>query len=315
MRMTLRDYAAQYVRRVDGSAGYGDQFRFLVNALEKMLGRSPVFVDELTTDVINQLVQAWKAASCSTVTVRSRRNMMFRIAQVASRDNKLDVKPPQPVRDDLDRIKRRYQAPDAWVIEQIAHLVQVASRRFGCFRVGKTPIAGVELPYGAPWVAKSAYWESYIRAAWDCGLRPCDLTRLRRSDVQPNGKFSIVTQKTGRVVTRRFRPATLAAIERTYRLSPKRELIWPVWSSRGSWYRTRKRLLARAGLKGGMNKLRHSAGTAVEVMQPGSGHTFLGNSIEVFTRHYFDQRHSDNIPQPPELPESNKPVDDENLDG
>ena len=54
---------------------------------------------------------------------------------------------------------------------------------------------------------------------------------------------------------------------------------------------------------GGMNKQLHSARTAFEIQQTGSGPAFLGNTPEVFYRHYFDRRQVRVIPQPPPLPE------------
>lgn len=245
-RVTLAEYAKQYVRRVDGSDGYGKQFEWAVNALEKMLGRSPVFVDELTTDVINQMVRAWKAEKRSSGTMRSRRNMLYRLAKVASRDDGLAIKPPKPVRDDLDQIKRRFKVVTSYTPAEVANLLTFVRKSRGFLRVRKKPIAGVVLPSGAPWVRKRSYFESYIFAVWDTGFRHSDMVQIRLSDIGPDGNISIVQHKTGKPIVGNFRPWTMEAIRQSYELTPNREFVWPLWCTRGTFFRMRNRLLKQA---------------------------------------------------------------------
>lgn len=58
-----------------------------------------------------------------------------------------------------------------------------------------------------------------------------------------------------------------------------------------------------------MSKLRHSAGTACELLNPGSGPAFLGNTPDVFYRHYFDRRQMKGFVQPPALPSGAAPAE------
>lgn len=300
MRMTLREYANRYVQRVDGSTAYCDQLRYTINALERCCGRT-LFIDEITTTLINEVVAQWKN-KLSSVTTRSRRNNLYRLARIASRDDGLAVRPPKPVRDDLNQVKRKNHAPWAYEDLDVVRLLEHVVERRGFYRVGNSPIAGVPLTKGQPWVRKADYWESYIRAVWDCGLRSVDMSLIRRDQVPDSGTFVITQHKTGKFKRIDFRPETMEAINRSFALTPDRELIWPVWLSRGSWFRIRQRLLRRVGLKGGMNRLRHTAGTYAELATPGAGCRLLGNTPDVFFKHYFDSRRAEAPVQPPPLP-------------
>lgn len=305
-RVTLQDYAQAYCTRVDGSDGYRYSFRWCINAFEKSLGHSPAYIDEVTVAAINKLVAESKGR-LSSHTIRSRRNILFRLAKKASRDESLEVRPPKPVRDDLDQVKRRMVLPQAWTPAQVAHLVQTVRVRKGVYRLGRHQIDGVTGPEGTPWVTAAAYWESYLLTAWDTGLRTVDLVSLRRIDIGASGRIALVQHKTRKPIYCSVRPETLEAIDRSFELSPDRELIWPIWNTRRPWNRMRMRILQRAGLHGRMSMMRHSSGTACEVNVPGSGPQFLGNTPAVFYQSYFDRRHVQDIPQPPPLPGLEQP--------
>lgn len=55
-------------------------------------------------------------------------------------------------------------------------------------------------------------------------------------------------------------------------------------------------------MEGSIGKLRHSSGTAAEIIHPGHGHEHLGNTRDVFERHYLDlQKVCSLRVQPPSL--------------
>lgn len=282
-RATLIEYAGFYVRLMDSSSGYFDQFRFTISRFEQWCGRA-VYIDELTEQLVNDYISGTKEL-LSGSTRLSRRNMLLRLWRHALTNPALEQKPPPLNRDLVGRVKRNRTAPRGWPIADVQKLLQTAEDLRGLYQRK---------------ISKRLYWRAYVTAAWSSGLRRCDLMRLHRSDIPANGRIVVVQAKTGRHVVGEFNRQALSAIAELC-AQHKMELLFPLWCRLSTWRKIAQRLVKRAGIGLSIGHLRHSAGTAVEDLFPGRGPQFLGNTPEVFYRHYFDRGLTENVPQPPPL--------------
>lgn len=267
MATALLYYATQYVKMVDGSRGYANQLKWTVKYLEQFVGRK-LNIEELHDTTIRDYVLAHRT-KLAPQTLRNRRNMLWRLCERAAIDPEIEPKPPYPRRQVLPKVKVGAPLVDAWSVAEVRRLVRVAENMDGSWSGG--PL--------------SDYWSSYIRAAWDSGLRGCDLRTLEYGWINQEGRMAIKQQKTQRVVYAAFRPSTMEAVNRCWR--DDRRLVWPMYCCMSEWRKTAADIVEEANLKGAIGKLRHSAGTSCEILHPGHGHHFLGNSQAVFDRHYF----------------------------
>lgn len=164
-------------------------------------------------------------------------------------------------------------APEAWTIAEIRTLCAAADSMDGQYRWG---------------VTRQAFWQAWIRVAWDTGLRPSDLLRLRTTQLSA-GAIVVLQQKTQTTQVVALDRLTLHWIRKSY--PPHREFIfgWP--ASRNYFYLEFARLIARAGLQGSPKRLRKSAASAVELEQPGTAGRFLGHLTPgLAEKHYLDPR-------------------------
>lgn len=174
--MLLNQAIDIYVRAVDGSAGYRNQLRWCVAALERFARRA-LAVPDVTGDFLGKYLAWAKEAKLSPVTRRSRRNMLLRLCRHFGHEiaNPPRVKVPPPV-------------PHAWSVEQVRTLLETARSSRHHHR----------------------YWNAYVLTAWDTGLRRCDLFQLRAADL---GLRSVVRQKkTGKPIAIHLRSAALEAL-------------------------------------------------------------------------------------------------------
>lgn len=263
--MEISEIVTLYAETRDVSNGYIQQLKWFAHALQKTGARVAA---DLTAEGINHHLRICRDTGISTETRRSRRRMALTLADFAADRGLIE-----PVaRRRVMKIGRRDRLPRAWTINEVRQLLLAAEAMKGTYQNG---------------VDRAAYWSSYVRAAWDTGLRGVDLRTIEREQVPDHGTLLIVQHKTGKRVRIHFRPSTLAAIDRTF--PPRRALIWPLWGRLECWRREAKRLVRLAGLTGGIGHLRHSCGTAVELNNPGRGHERLGNTRQIFERHYLDE--------------------------
>lgn len=270
--MELQQWAAAYVAGRDVSGGYADQLRWCAAAATAAAG-GPVRVAELSVDCVNGLLRRWRDAGLAGSTRRNRRRMLLTLWQAAA-DRGLAGQPARR----LVAMPKAVAGPRrAWTVAEVSRLVRVAEA------------------VGGP------YWASYVRAAWDSGLRGCDLRRLERSAIGPDGRAAVFQVKTQRPVCVHFRASTLAAIAAV--VPADRRLCWPMACGLRHWRAQAARLVRRAGLAGSIGQIRAASGTAVEILAPGQGHLHLGNTRAVFLAHYLDPLAIANgRPRPPELP-------------
>lgn len=279
---TLREYALSYVSLRDGSPGYRRQLLWCVGFLEQWLGRE-LAISQLSDVLIRDYVFAHRGRLAPR-TLRNRRNMLLRLLNHACDDETLAVRPNPPRRSTRPAIRVAAANISTWTIGEVRHLLATAE--------------SLTREYPGHMLA-SRYWSSWIRAAWDSGLRGCDLRSLERHWINERGILTIRQQKTGKNHYAAFRPSTLAAIDRLWNES--RRFVWPLFCSLSEWRKEAADLVKAAGLTGSIGMLRHSAGTAVELQHPGHGPLFLGNTPDVFYAHYFDRSRAVGQTMPEEL--------------
>lgn len=265
--MTLEKLVDTYSASRDVCASYVDQLHWFVHALEKTENRI-LSVADLCAELINRHLQSVRD-KIAPETRKNRRRMFLTLWQAAA-DAGLTG---EPNRRKVMRIKIPAKVQRAWTIDQMRTLLHTSEQWPGRYPCG---------------IARSRYWCCYIMAAWDSGLRGCDLRRIRRDEIARNGRLVIVQHKTGRLIRLQFRPQTLAAIAESF--PPDRELVWPLFGRLATWRREASRLVHAAGLQGTIGRIRHSSGTAVELKFPGQGHEHLGNTRAIFERHYLDHQ-------------------------
>ena len=275
---TIWDLFGQYVGEREVSAAYRDGLRFCIADLERFRG-DDLHVTDLRPELVNQWLAHAAKRGLSAETRKSRRRMVLTLWGYAA-DLDLVAGPRR-----VSPVKGRDRVNSAWTATEVGQLLDACDQLHGTYRNG---------------VDRRLYWSAYVRAAWDSGLRGCDLRRLERSQIRPDGTVTLVQHKTGRRIRCRLRPATVAAIDATY--PPDRPLCFATWGRLELWRREALRLVTLSGLKGGIGRLRHSSGTAVELENPGRGHEHLGNTRAVFEKHYLDlDQTAFERPLPPEL--------------
>lgn len=261
---SLAEFTEHYVSNRDVSDAYAEQLRWMAARLQRSVG--DIRACDFSLDLVNAYLRGTRAAY-SPESRKSQRRMLLTLWQAAA-DEGLT---PDPPRRKVMRIRVPDKIQTAWTQAQVERLLDAADRLTGEFSHG---------------IACRHYWRSYILAAWDSGLRGCDLRRLTRKAIDADGHCMVVQHKTGHAIRVAFRRSTLIAIDRTF--PPRRDLVWPMWGRLEAWRRAAHRLVAAAGLRGSIGMLRHSSGTAVELVHRGRGHEHLGNTRQVFERHYLD---------------------------
>lgn len=283
IRSTLLEYAAFYVRLMDSSPGYFDQFRFAISRFEAWCGRT-VYIDELHEQLVNDYLFHTRE-SLSGSTRLSRRNMLLRLWRHAATNAALQIKPQPLNRDLIGRVKRIQSSPRGWSQDDMQKLLTTVEDLRGRYRRK---------------ISKRLYWRAYVLSAWSTGMRRCDLMSLHPGDIPASGRVVVVQKKTGRCVVAEFNPPAIAAI-RELCSQHKHDLIFPLWCRLSTWRKIAKRIICRAGIGLSIGHMRHSAGTAVENIHPGKGAAFLGNTPEVFFKHYYDRTLAAEIPMPPPI--------------
>lgn len=139
-----------------------------------------------------------------------------------------------------------------------------------------------------------------VLVAYFTGLSECDLRRLRREHVQPDGSIPFARKKTGKRVLVAIPLNLLDEL-------PASGLLFPLITSEEYFRRCFRATVKVAGLRGTFKKLRRSSGTAVEIANPGRGHIHLGNSRLIFEAHYLDKAR-EMKPMMPPRPDGDRPA-------
>ncbi len=147
---------------------------------------------------------------------------------------------------------------------------------------------------------KRRWWRTIIAAAYYTGLSVCDLWTLRPSNIDHRGIVLAKRSKTGKPIAMRLPQPWLTE---SLLLGRGDEPLWGRPMAKETFRQTFARVVSKAGLTGSFKKLRKSCGTSVEMLHPGRGHIALGNTRQVFERHYFGRKQFDDNPMgPDELP-------------
>jgi hypothetical protein len=271
----LNDFRKDYVLRTDVGDGYADQLRWVVRGFEAHLQRA-ASVSDLSHEQINSYLAHLRKAGYAGETRRSRRRMLLTLASDAAR-----LRLIEPTnRDMVARVKVVPKMPDGLTWEQARHVIiclnskATKHNKWLSFRYRKTGLV------------RRDFWRAYLSAAWDTGA-PADLRALRWDELQADGRVFRLRHKTGKTLHWALSTYTMEAIARL--ATPERELVFPLSGGLNLFRRdVRKILVEIAGLENEtLGGFRSGAGTDAEMHHGrGAGCQLLGNTPEVFVKHY-----------------------------
>lgn len=279
---TLLDFVQNVYlfQRVIGE-GQATHLRNTAAMLSRFLCREAL-VSDLNANTVNGFLKSLEQDR-SPSTMASRRGHVLALISAAADHGLIAPVAPRLIR----RYRKNAPTPEAWTPDEVERLL-VAAREVHGEHKG---------------VRRSLWWEAYIRAAYETGLRPVDLHRLTLQHFDQHGVVSLVQHKTSVAIVRRVSESTLELLP-----SISRDPLFGDWigkDQRTIWF---GRIVAAAGLSGTFYKLRSTCGTLVEQQNPGKGHVALGNGRAVFERHYWARSiQRDAIPMPPALSTANQP--------
>ena len=185
------------------------------------------------------------------------------------------------------RVKPRMAPPVAWSMAELSTLISAAKQMQGTLRNG---------------CPESLYFEAWIRAGFETGLRFSDLLTMKCSCLRGD-RLYVVANKTGVPIPKVLSARCVQILTELSVHSGGVEFFRPILSER--WLRIRfARLCKSAGLNGTPKWLRRSGATHCEIRQPGSAKRFLGHlSDGLALKHYVDQTLlPDQCPAPPPIP-------------
>lgn len=261
--MTLEMLAARYALGKDIEPGTHEWLKTVVRRYAKHIGRSPT-VDDLNDDAVNGWLTALIAEGLSRITVKGYRGGIVMLWRFAA-ELKLRPKPEM-----LRTIKAPKPIPCAWTTSQVNLLFAQAQAMQGYYRSG---------------VHRGRYWSAFVLVLWESALRIGDLLQLQWEEIGESGMVVKQQRKTSWPTAFRLSAETLTALERIRQ--PERRLVFGGIVSRDWAFETFKKLATSAGLKGGTKKVRKSAATAVERIQPGAATALLGHKTPTMARDYY----------------------------
>lgn len=206
--MNVSHLVAAYTLERDLSHQYAEQLRHRLRSLDDFCGR-PLDVAEVTPERINTWLIRQAELGLARPTVKGYRTAVIVLLNYAH-ELGMDCCDPRRIR----RIKCPAPLVHAWTLDEVRLLFAAAADE----------------------------WLLYCRIGYETGLRRGDILRL--TDLSE--RFSLVEHKTGRVVVKGVRPATLDLW---------RQLGGMRFSSlRRQWYEDAAGLVSRAGLAGTLSK-------------------------------------------------------------
>lgn len=265
---TLTAYVEIYLRDRDVSAYHAELLFTRVRKFQEWLG-APIKVAELTDDIVSDFLTHLIESGLAKSTAKNYRAYILALWRSAYEDRLIDRLPTR-----VKKVKPVQREPEAWTHEEIHQLLAACDQMRGV-------IWGTNIP-------QRLFFRSWICGAYDSALRCSDQFGLLQSDVSLSGDFSRVQNKTGYSVRCQFSAMTMREIAAMEWSGPE---VWPWKSRRRQFFLMAERLIKKAGIVGTLRRLRASAGSYRELVQPGSGHQLLGHRDSgVFRRHYEDRR-------------------------
>ncbi len=248
--------------------------RSLIDSFSDHLRRRALVAD-LTAENVNVFLQHQQTLGRSPKTLHGYRANFIAFAK----DAKIALD-PETVR----RFRQQRRIPDAWTMDELVRLLNACND------------PQFDKPVRQYVVKQGDYLRALVLTSYDTGLRPGDLMELRRDEINSNGEFTILQNKTGVEMLRAVRKETLAAIDRMY----VRRVTVPLFGFCSAANRDYPMFLVRklveaAGFehnrRNGMQKLRRTSATHLETVSPGSASWHLGHLDGNMARlHYLDQR-------------------------
>lgn len=281
--VTVSQYVRQcYAREKPLAESTIEQLAITARVFERWAGR-PVPVNELTDELVSSWVLDMEQSDRSPATVACQRKNLLALWRSAWETGDTETRPRR-----VRKVRVPVTIPEAWTPAEVAQLVAA------------TQTVNGYLPNG---IRGFFWWRAFILISWDTGLRLGDVLTLRRDQVEEDGTFTLLQEKSGWPHICYLQQPTREALAETF--PPEREILLPWPFDRGYFYRTFRELVKTAGIKQGSSKwLRRSSATAVERMRPGAGALHLGHRVHGSVAHanYLDPRQlQQNRPLPPAL--------------
>lgn len=222
-------------------------------------------LDDLQSGSVNAFLTTQLEHQCKS-TVHGARSALIAIWNYAVEAGELDNSPAR-----IKLIKRDEKIVEGWDEAQRVSLLNVVERITGEF---KGP--------GKSGVLKRDYWRAVILTLYDTGLRVADLLNIDGSRLKP-GAIAVVQNKTRKAIEAPVSEAAWHAIEAIRPMTRKKpfRLICRRW-----FFLKFAEICEEAGVPGRTRKLRITSGSEYERLYPGEGHLHLGNTRQVFDRHY-----------------------------
>jgi integrase len=254
--MTIQDFAADYVTRVGGSAGYAEQMRVLTKRLHWETSELTVArIDSYLTTALTKL---------AGTTVNNHRRMLNTLRKAAIADGVVVDECTRPIR----RVKATFPAVRAWSHDEIKHLISVAQTMTG--NTFACPL--------------NIFMPAYIVFAYTSGLRLGDMLAIRYEQIRGH-RLSLVLQKTRQQHVCVLTDQSLAALEALPRRGDGR--IFGALVSRRQFINHFRLLVRSAKLPGSAKFLRRSSATYAEISGiDATGH--LGHLTADMKRRYLD---------------------------
>lgn len=260
---SLETLVARYALEKDIEPATAAWLKTVVRRYGAHLNRAAT-IEDLNDDAVNAWLAALMAQGKSRTTVKGYRGGLVMLWRLLSKAGEADA----PKR--LRTVKAPKPIPCAWTLGEVARLLAQAQGMGGYYRCG---------------THRGAYWEAMVLVLWESALRIGDVLKLRWEDISENGVVVVRQKKTHWPHVFRLSEKCLAAVERIRR--PNEEVIFGGIVSRDWVFVTMKKISTAAGLRGGTKKIRKSAATAVERIQPGAATILLGHKTGTMARDYY----------------------------
>lgn len=289
--MELSVYVGRYVLEHDLAESSVEQLQLRAKLLTDFAG-GKLCLCEIDAELVNRWLVSRQQKGLSPDTVHGDRSKIIALLNAASESG---LCPPLGK---VRRIKRPRKIPRAFTHDDVAKVLAVVKKLRGNIKLGRKDTG----------TSRRLYWVAFILAAYDSGLRRSDLLSVERNWVRPDdggGSLCLVQKKTGRVIYRRFRQSTMAAIDA---LCAGRTTgpIWCGYPTRRVWCQAFKRLCKKAGVDGSAKFLRRS-GASYTAREHGrdAAKQFLGHATDyVADASYIDPSIAYPSPVlPPRLPD------------
>lgn len=270
----LTEALENYILYRDLSRETSAWYRRVCSVFIGWAGRDVLLAD-FNGEAISRLILAKQQAGRSTYYLRSLRNGLVALLREIRGDAPLER---------IRTVKVRPLDPQAWTAAEVAMLL----------------LACDEMPQASRW-----RWQLMIQMAYYTGLDRCDLEKLTRDAIGLDGVIYTTRSKTGSAVVVAVPPDVIAMINLHCPSGGPilRMGITPEW-----FRRIFNGVVARAGLTGTFKKFRKTSGSLVEAERPGMGCKHLGNTPDIFRKHYEAKRITRAEPtMPPRIPRQPPP--------